>query len=120
VAEKVERATIELRFHTGRDEPERGIYRNQATEPDNSDQLLIAIHQLTEPDDVLPGNPFQRQVHIVGTAAGLEALGTYLIALARLKTADPEPHGHLDNVRSADGGTISLIPRRVAQLPVEA
>lgn len=117
MAEKVERATIALRFNTGKDEPERGIYRNQAIEPDSGTELLIAVHQLTEPDDVIPGNPFQRQVHLVGTPAGLEALGTYLIALARLRTADPEPHGHLDEVRSADGGTISLIPRRVAQLP---
>jgi hypothetical protein len=99
VTQKAERVTIELRFNTGHDEPERGIYRNQAIEPDEEDELLIAVHQLTEPDDVLPGNPFQRQVELVGTPAGLEALGTYLIALARLQTADPESHGHFDNVR---------------------
>jgi hypothetical protein len=120
VTEKLERATIELRYNTGEEEPERGIYRNQATEPEAGPELLIAVHQLTEPDDVLPGNPFQRQVHLVGTPAGLEALGTYLIALARLQTSDPEPHGHLDDVHAADGGTISLIPRRVARLPVSA
>jgi hypothetical protein len=119
VTQKAQPVTIELRFSTGKDEPERGIYRNQAIEPENGDELLIALHQLTEPDDVLPGNPFQRQVELVGTPAGLEALGTYLIALARLQTADPEPHGHLDNVRAAGGGTISLIPRRVPKLPAE-
>jgi hypothetical protein len=117
VPEKTEKITIELRFQTGRDEPERGIHRNQAVEPAHGDELLIEIHELDEPDEVLPGNPYQRQVHLVGTAAGLEALGTYLIALARLQTSDPEPHGHLDDVRAADGGTMSLIPRRLAKLP---
>ncbi len=115
--DKTEKVTIELQFHTGRDEPERGIYRNHAVTPAYGDELLIEIHELDKPDEVLAGNPYQRQVHLVGTAAGLEALGTYLIALARLKTADPEPHGHLDDVRAADGGTISLIPRRLAKLP---
>jgi hypothetical protein len=61
VAEKVERATIVLRFNTGKDEPERGIYRNQVIEPETGNELLIAVHQLTEPDDVISGNPFQRQ-----------------------------------------------------------
>jgi len=113
----VETISLQLHYTTGQDEPTRGIYRNQAIEPDAGNDLLIEIHQLDEPDTVLPGNPYQRQVHLVGTAQGLESLGTYLIALARLKTADPEPHGHLDEVRCADGGTISLIPRRVAQVP---
>jgi hypothetical protein len=120
MAEKVEQVTIELRYNAGKDEAERGIYRNQAIEPEAGNELLIAVHRLKEPDDVLPGNPFQQQVHLVGTPAGLEALGTYLIALARLQTADPEPHGHLDDVKSADGGTISLIPRRVTRIPTEA
>jgi len=114
---RVETISLQLTYASGQDNPARGIYRNQAIEPDSGSQLLIAIHQLDEADQVLPGNPHQRQVHIVGTAEGLESLGTYLIALARLKTADPEPHGHLDDVHFADGGTISLIPRRVAQVP---
>ena len=113
---KADTIAIDLQFSTGLDEPERGIYRNQAFVPELRGSLLVEVHQLSEPDDVLPGNPFQRQVHLVGTAAGLEKLGTYLIALARLQTADPEPHGHFDDVLHADGGTISLIPRRVERL----
>ena len=114
---RTERAIIELRYDTGVDLPERGIYRNQAIEPDTGSELLIDVHMLDEADDTLPGNPYQRQVHLVGTAAGLEALGVYLIALARLKTADPEPHGHFDDVRTSEGGTISLIPRRLPAIP---
>jgi hypothetical protein len=114
---KAETISIALQYTTGEDEPSRGIFRNQAVEPDTGGQLLIQVHHLDDPDAVLPGNPHQRQVHLVGTAAGLEAFGTYLIALARLETADPEPHGHFDDVKANDGGTISLIPRRLARLP---
>jgi hypothetical protein len=113
----IETITLDLRYTTGQDDPKRHTYGNQALEPESSNQLLIEIHQLDEADAVFPGNPFQRQVHLVGTARALESLGTYLIALARLKTSEPEPHGHLDDIRFGGGGTISLIPRRVARLP---
>jgi hypothetical protein len=114
---RVETVSIRLHYASGHDEPERGIFRNQALEPETGNQLWIQVSQLDEPDAVLAGNPYQRQVHLAGTAQGLEALGAYLIALARLETADEEPHGHLDDVHCGDGGTISLIPRRVARIP---
>jgi hypothetical protein len=117
MATKTETISLRLEYAVGRDDPTRGIFHNQAIEPAIGGELILEINQLDEPDDVLPGNPFQRQVHLVGTPAGLEALGTYLIALARLKTADPEPHGHFDDVRCGSGGTISLIPRRLQRLP---
>jgi hypothetical protein len=63
-------------------------------------------------------NPFQLQVHIVGTSRGLEALGTYLIALARVDSSDPEPYGSFDDIPLSGGGTIRLLPRRVPILDV--
>ena len=109
--------TVRLAYSTGRDEPERGIFRNQAVEPNDGAGLLIAYLELDETSDVFPDNPRQRQVHLVGTGPALEALGTYLIALARLEGADPEPYGSFDEVRFERGGTIRLLPRRVARLP---
>ena len=109
--------SLDLVYSAGLDEPDRGIFRNQAVEPNSGGDLYVEVTQASGADNVLEGNPFQRQIHLVGTPTGLEALGTYLIALARLQGADPEPHGHFDAVRSSDGGTISLIPRRVSNLP---
>ena len=120
VAETSKEVTIRLHYETGRDEPERGIYRNQAIEPNEGGDLLIGYTQCAEPDDVFPENPYQRQVHLVGTAASLEALGTYLIALARLESAEPEVSGSFDEVRFDAGGTIRLLPRRVRELPARS
>jgi hypothetical protein len=90
--------------------------------PALGEELMIAIrdhpeweHEAGEP--VYPDNPSQLQIHLVGTARALEALGTYLIALARLDTENPEPSPSLDDVHHADGGTIRLLPRRVQELP---
>ena len=109
--------TIRLEYNTGQDEPDRGIFRNQAVVPNDGEGLLVAYHELDESSDVFPENPHQRQIHLVGTKGALEALGTYLIALARLDGADPEPYGSFDHVRFEGGGTVRLMPRRVAQLP---
>src|SRR5262249_27399756 len=77
------------------------------------EELLVAVRDL-EPDDapIFPDNPTQFQVHLAGTAAALDALGKYLIALSRVRNTDPEPYESLNDVRNADGGTIRLLVRR--------
>lgn len=89
--------------------------------PSYTNELGIAMRDnpdLASEEPVFPENPTQLQVHIIGTARALEELGTYLIALARSGTTDPEPYGSLDDVRNVDGGTVRLLPRRVAS-PLE-
>ena len=87
--------------------------------PRKADELLVAVRDL-EPDDVpiFSDNPTQFQVHLAGTAAALDALGNYLIALSKVRVSDPEPYESLNDVRNADGGTIRLIVRRLPTRPV--
>ena len=85
-------------------------------EPANTAELMIAYRELDE-ESGASTNPRQRQVHLIGTASALEELGTFLIALARCTTTDPEPYASLEDVRWADGGTVRLLPRRIASNP---
>jgi hypothetical protein len=114
---KAVEATITLRYSGGDDEPERRVFRNYPLLPDLGSDLMISVNQLDEASEDLE-NPFQLQVHIVGTSRGLEELGTYLIALARLDSNDPEPYGSFDDIPLSGGGTIRLLPRRVPTLDV--
>lgn len=109
------RVEIDLEYSGGKDEPEKRIFRNFPIEPEFTSELVIAIAGDDDPARVrwdVPrcGRP---QVHLSGTARALEALGRYLIALARLETKDPEPSASLDDVRNADGGTVRFLPRRL-------
>lgn len=114
---RTEEATITLRYSGGDDEPERRVFRNYPLLPTLGTDLMISVSELDEASGDLE-NPFQLQVHIVGTSKGLEELGTYLIALARLDSSDPEPYGSFDDIPLAGGGTIRLLPRRVETLNV--
>ncbi|HYW12801.1 MAG TPA: hypothetical protein VE871_12625 [Longimicrobium sp.] len=114
---KTVEATIILRYSGGDDEPERRVFRNYPLLPDLGSDLMISVNQLNEASEDLE-NPFQLQVHIAGTSRGLEELGTYLIALARLDSSDPEPYGSFDDIPLSGGGTIRLLPRRVPTLDV--
>jgi hypothetical protein len=107
---------VVLEYRLGKEEPQRGIFRNAPVDPRYTGELLIAIRSDEDP----LGKPWctddrdaRPQVHLVGSARALEELGRYLIALARLKTADPEPYGSFDRVGNADGGTVRLLPRRL-------
>jgi hypothetical protein len=71
--------------------------------PDDSDSLGIP------PELTRLG---RLQVQLAGTPRALEALGTYLIALARLQTRDPDVHDHFEDVQYEPGGTTHLIVRR--------
>lgn len=114
--------TVRLRldYYVGEDEPARGVYRNAVVWPKYTRELLIAIRNDAEPfsDKPFDAQTDPPQVHLVGTARALEELGRYLVALGRLKTADPEPYGWFDDVRNADGGRARLLPRRVSSLPL--
>jgi len=122
---KFKRVAIELslEYLAGRDEPQRGIYRNFPVEPKHTRELSIAIRSNRDPAGITPDNRARYgkpQIHLAGTARALEAFGRYLIALARLETADPEPYDSFDAVRNVDGGTIRLLTRRITkgkQLP---
>jgi len=95
---------------TGKDEPPR-VYRNFPVPPANTNELLLMMrpfdHRVEEHlyDAGRHGRPY---VTIEGTPRALEELGRYLIALARLETANERPDVHLDDVASADGGTAHL------------
>ena len=115
-----ETVPLRLDYYVGKDEPARGVYRNAVVRPKYTRELLIAIRNDAEPFSDKPFNALTDppQVHLVGTARALEELGRYLVALGRLKTADPEPYGWFDNVRNADGGRARLLPRRVSSIPL--
>jgi hypothetical protein len=90
--------------------------------PQLSRELLIAIYDHPEwaaehAEPVYEQNPSQLQVHVVGTAKGLRSLGEYLIALASHDPGRDEIAASLDEIPFADGGTIRLLPRRLAALP---
>ncbi len=110
-------AAVTLSYVAGEEDPERGIFGRRPLDPDFTDEIGIAVY----PDDGTTGvSEFLRstplQVQLSGTPRALEALGTYLIALARLETADLNPHEHFEDVRNVyAGGTLHLIVRRRAQ-----
>jgi hypothetical protein len=109
------RAEVELEYWTGTDIPGQR-YLNMPVDPDFTNELEVAIRF-----DDLEADPRVRiqgdrrpQVNLVGSPRALEAFGRYLIALARLDSADPDPHEHFEDVRNADGGTVHLIVHRAA------
>jgi hypothetical protein len=115
-------AQVTLEYQTG-EEIAGQVYRNRPRQPDLDEDVLVAVRRDWGPDDDPSDEELRRpfgegtpQIWVVGTSAGLEALGTFLIALARLDTLDPTPHTHFD-VKNADGGTVHLIIRRELQLP---
>ena len=90
--------------------------------PQLSRELLIAIYDhpewaAEEGEPVYEQNPSQLQVHLVGTARGLKSLGEYLVALASHEPDREEIAASFDDIPYADGGTIRLLPRRMAALP---
>lgn len=106
---------VELEYYAGTDVPGK-TYVNMPVDPDFTEELTLTI-RLDDLDadprvDVLGGR--RPQINLAGTPRALEALGRYLIALARLNTADPDPHEHFEDVRNSDGGTVHLIVRRAA------
>lgn len=111
-----EHVTLELQYAPAATQPDS--HGGQPMVPVRESELLVAIRDHPEfASDVISGNPSQLQVRIVGTAVGLQDLGTYLIALARCPTTDPEPYEDFNEVANVDGGTVRLIVQRVAALP---
>ena len=109
-------ATVTLAYVDGEEDAARGIFGRRPLDPEFTDEIGVAVY----PDDestaitgLLRSTPLQ--VQLSGSPRALEALGTYLIALARLETADPNPHEHFEDVRNVHaGGTLHLIVRRRA------
>lgn len=107
---------IVLSYYTGVDDVEQGIFTTRPVDPDFTSELQLSVY--TDDDEI--GWPSQLdgtrlQVQLSGNSRSLEALGTYLIALARLESPDPDPHEHFEDVRDARGGTVHLIVRRTAK-----
>jgi len=106
---------VVLEYWQGHDIPGH-VYENAPVDPEYTDELTIALRS-DEPDDAIdPRTPLfmgRPQIHFAGTPRALEAFGTYLIALARLESADPDLHEHFEDVQHADGGTVHLIVHRV-------
>ena len=93
-------------------------FRAYPPPPRRSNELLVAVRDLeTEDVPVFADNPTQFQVHLAGSAAALKELGSYLVALSRSKTTDPELYESLNDVCNADGGTVRLIVRRLGRPP---
>ena len=106
---------LPLDYRVGRDEPARGIYRNSVEPPNHTAELIVKITPAAEtfPSTEDSDLDLRTQVHIVGSSRALEELGRYLVALARLETADPEPYGSLDHIQDGNGGTLRVLPRRM-------
>lgn len=103
-----------LSYLTGLDDPEQGIYTTRPVDPQFTDELRVAVYV---DDDETLGFPRELegkrlQVQLSGSAHSLEAFGTYLIALARLESPDPDPHEHFEDVKDERGGALHLIVRR--------
>jgi hypothetical protein len=111
--------TIRLRYRVGPDDPERGVYYTFPVEPRFTSELRIGAYLEDVDPDPLP--PILKggvlQIELAGTPRALEALGTYLIALARLETQDPNPHEHIEDVMHEGGGSVHLIIRRERGTP---
>ncbi len=105
--------SIELEYWKGHDIAGL-IYSSSPVEPEHTNERRIAVR--SDDSHIDPRSPAisgRRQVHFAGTRRALEAFGKYLIALARLETADPSPHEHFEAVQNDDGGTVHLIVRRL-------
>ncbi|WP_331021430.1 Imm32 family immunity protein [Longimicrobium sp.] len=108
-----------MRYRVGPDDPERGVYYTFPVEPRFTSELRIGAYLEDVDPDPLP--PILKggvlQIELAGTPRALEALGTYLIALARLETQDPNPHEHIEDVMHEGGGSVHLIIRRERGTP---
>lgn len=109
------RIQLDLEYHHGVDVPGK-VYVNAPVEPQHTDELTLAVRSDNEEDleqdpraPAILGRP---QIHLAGSPRALEEFGRYLIALARLESADPDPHEHFEDVQNADGGTVHLIVHR--------
>lgn len=105
-----------LRYLVRTEKPESGSFGNQPVRPGYTDEVEIGVYLDDEsigPPNELVGKPLQ--VQLAGSARALEELGKFLVALARLETANPTPHDHFEDVRNAYGGTIHLIVERLEQ-----
>jgi hypothetical protein len=107
--------TVRLRYRTGPDDPARGIFYTRPYEPEFTTELRVGAYLEDREPDPLPEllRTARLQIELAGTPRALESLGTYLIALAHLQTADPSPHEHIEDLRSEHGGAVHLIVRRV-------
>jgi hypothetical protein len=110
---------IRLRYRVGPDDPGNGVYHTRPAEPRFTSELRIGAYlEDVDPDplpDVLRAGVLQ--IELAGTPRALEALGTYLVALARLETHDPNPHEHIEDVMHEQGGSVHLIIRRERGTP---
>lgn len=107
------RTEINLEYYTGEDDLSRGVFSTRPVDPAYTAELTVGVYVDDDsmgPPPELKGKPLQ--LDLAGSPRALEAFGTYLIALARLQSPDPDPHEHFEDVRNADGGTIHLIVRR--------
>ena len=107
-------AALTLEYWSGRDVPDQQ-YQSMPVEPEHTNELVVALRSDEEDDSRDPRAPLfdgRPQVHLAGSPRALEALGLYLIALARLATEDPDPHEHFEDVQNGDGGTVHLIIHR--------
>lgn len=113
--------TIRLNYvSTGPDDPERQVFRNFVADPTRTEELVVAVRDDEHPEqEVFRRENVRPQIHLAGTAAALEELGRFLVALARLETLDPEPYSSVSDVLNADGGNARLVIRRV-RLPPRA
>ena len=104
---KTESVQLSLGYTGGTDEPSKGIFRNQPVEPEFMNELVMAVRSdASRSATGVVRRATVRRPAVAGTKRALESLGTYLIALARLQTEDPEPYGSFDDVKYADGGTV--------------
>jgi hypothetical protein len=104
---------LALAYYAGEDDATRGIFSRRPVEPEHTEELRIGVYFDDDAIGVPPelaGRPLQ--VELAGSARALEALGAYLVALARHSTEDPEPHEHFDEIAGEQGSQVHLVVRR--------
>jgi hypothetical protein len=112
---ETQNVSVELNYYVGPDDPINGVFYSRPVDPEFTSELVVGVY--TDDDDstghppVLAGLPLQ--ISVAGSARALEAMGKYLLALARINSSDPDLHEHFEDVCDERGGNLHLIVRRL-------
>ena len=102
ISKKIE---VDVSYFIGRQDPQRGIFEGGVPDPPYLDELILdlSIDEVYDEaaDDFVPSG--RTQVNVRGTRRSYAAFARFLLALCELRSADPDYHSHLEDVRNAAG-----------------
>jgi hypothetical protein len=104
---------VELSYHSGIDLPADGVFVRRPVDPDYTDEIILGVYDDESESFGFPAalTGMRLQIELAGSRRALDSFGTYLIALAKLQSEDPDLHEHFDDVTDARGGTVHLVVR---------